>query len=681
MNMKINTSYNHLFTPLKVGNTYLRNRIIAAPITSYAEEASPADKFESIAAKARGGVGMIIIGSVAVNDYDALIYHASSSLFGHEKKIFEEMVSMIHQYGAKASVELFHGGMFADCRKTGADPIGPCTMERSFSEYAGYERIEPDVVDSTHVIGMDEAMMEKVCAQYAVSAKEAARMGFDMVMLHFAHGWLIDQFLSPFFNHRTDEYGGSLENRMRFPIRVVEAVRKAVGPEYPIDIRIGASERVKEGISPEDICQFLVRIEPLINMVHVSSGLDKLVGATSYIEAPSVHPHALNVAYAKFIKSKLQRIPVAVVGSITTPKEAERILADGSADLIALGRPLIADPDWANKARDNHPEDIRTCIRCDSCYSVATQGCSQGCAVNPRYERELRLRTEEEILKEKKHLAEKLDPSCEHGTVKKVVVIGGGPAGMNAAIAASDRGYHVILMEKEKELGGLLRISNNDETKIDLYHYKEYLIAQVKKRPIEVRLNREANPEEVRREDPDELIVAVGSTPRLLRVPGIERENVYDIVTAHQVTLGQRVVIIGAGASGCELALELLRNGHVVTLVEPAPIVAAAGNLLYKAAIREQFAQYDKLTVYTRTGCEAITDDGVLIRSLDDAHAETQVLPADSIVYCVGLTPRRELAESFAGLVYDARMVGDCVSPRRVNEASHEGYFAGAFLP
>lgn len=670
--MKIRTRYQHLFQPLAVGKLLLRNRIIAAPVTSYAEEPSPADKIESIAAKARGGAGLVVIGSVAVNDEEALIYHASSSLFGHEKKIYEEYVSMIHQYGAKASAELFHGGMFADCRGTGATPIGPCTTERSFTEYEGYERIEPEVCDTTHVLGMDENMMQRVCDQYAASAREARRMGFDMVMLHFAHGWLADEFLSPFFNHRTDGYGGSLENRMRFPMRIVEAVRSAVGPDYPIDIRIGASERVKESVSLEDITEFILRVEDKIDMVHISSGLDKLVGATSYIEAPSIHPHQLNVPYAEYIRARVKRIPVVVVGSITMPDEAERIIAEGKADAVALGRALVADPEWVNKARDDRPEDIRTCLRCDSCYAVATGGCSQGCAVNPRYERELRLRTEE-LMRQEKGMA--------GDAPKKVVVVGGGPAGMNAAIAACDRGHRVILMEKEAALGGLLKISDADETKADMYHHKQYLVTQVKKRDIELRLGCEATRDAVAAEEPDEVIVAVGSYPRKLTAPGAERENVFDIVEAHRAKLGQRVAIIGAGPSGCELALSLLRKGHEVTLIEVTGTIAAAANLLYRGALKEQFAQHRGLTILTETACVEICEDAVVTRSVrEDDRAELRRIPADSVVCCVGLIQRSELAMSFADIVYDVRMVGDCVAPRRINEATHEGYFAGYYI-
>lgn len=658
--MKINTQYRQLFQPLRMGSIVLKNRIIAAPITSYATEPSPADKFESIAAKTRGGAGMVIIGSVGINDTDSLIYFESSSLWGKEKKIFEEEISMIHQYGAKASCELFHAGMFADCRMTHATPIGPCTMERSFKEVGGYERIEPDVVDETHVKGMTREDMDRVLAEYAASAVEAKKMGFDIIMLHMGHGWLPAQFMSPFFNKREDEYGGNFENRIRFPKEIVETVRKAVGPDYPLDIRIGATEYVEGGLQPAEVAEFLYEIEDLINMVHISSGLDKLVHATSYIEAPSIHPHGLNVPFARIVKEKVKKIPVAVVGSITTPEEAEEILENGFADCVALGRPLIADPEWVNKARDNRAEDIRTCIRCVSCYGVATAGCSQGCAVNPRYERELRLRVEEKPVLQK----------------KKIAVIGGGPAGMSASIAAAEKGHTVTLYEKMDRLGGLLNISETDPEKIDMRNFRNYLITQVKKLPIHVLYGTKATPEKIAREDYDEIIIALGSVPRKLNIPGVELPHVFNILEAHEKSLKDTVTIIGGGASGCELALSLLQEGKKVTILEFTSEVAASGNLLYKGALSERFKNQPNLSIICQAKAKQITEKEVWYEKDNREYN----IPAESVVLCVGMMPKREEAIAFTDLMYDVRMIGDCVVPRRINEAVHEGYFAGHFI-
>lgn len=658
-----------LFSPIKIGSIYLKNRIVAAPITKYVYEQAPAESLEIIASKARGGAGLIILGSVPVNDNEAVIMEGfCSSLYGPKKSKYQEELSIIHQYGAKASVELHHCGYFAGLMSPDKYPIGPMTQLISTESFQGYPGIMPPRKGEPKrppiekmAIGMDEVRMKMVIDDYVRSAVTAKEMGFDMVMLHFAHGWLPAQFLSPFFNHRTDQYGQTFENRIRFPMMIVDAVRDAVGPDYPIDMRIGAKEYVKGGLEPEDVIAFVKRIEDKINMVHVSSGLDKLLGPTSYIESPSVHPHRINVKFAKAMKDAV-KIPVTTVGAITMPDEAEKILENGEADMIALGRGLCADPEWPNKARTGRVGDIVPCIRCVSCYTVATGGPTQGCAVNPRYERELRLRTEEMPIKES----------------RKVVVIGGGPAGIRAGAEAARRGHQVTILEKTDHLGGLLTISDHDPLKTDMHNYLNYLIYQAQNtKNIDVVFNCEATPDMVKAMDPDEVVVAVGSEPVKPVIPGIDQKHVMNILEAHD-HLNQAwedTVIIGGGPSGIELALTLAEKGIKVTVIEMTDRIAENGNSLYHAAVLIRLKELrDYITILTKTTCSEITENGVHVISQD--HQEKNI-PAGHVVYCVGMKAKKKEAESFYGLVYDVKMIGDCIMPRRINEATHEGYFAG----
>lgn len=661
--------FEHLFSPLKVGSIYLKNRIVAAPITKYVYEQAPAESLEIIAAKARGGAGLIVLGSVAVNDQESVIVEGfSSSLYGRKKSKYVEELSIIHQYGAKASVELLHCGYFAGLMSPGNAAIGPTTQMIGIDGFQGYLGIMPPRKGEPKrpsmakmAIGIDEARMKMVIDDYVRSALAAKEMGFDMIMLHFAHGWLVAQFMSPFFNHRTDEYGGSFENRIRFPMMIVDAVREALGPDYPIDMRIAAREYVEGGLEVEEVVEFVKRIEDKIDMIHVSSGLDKLLGPTSYIESPSIQPHLINIEFAKAMK-KAVKIPVVTVGGITMPDEAERILADESADLIALGRGLCADPEWPNKAREGRVGDITPCIRCVSCYTVATGGPTGGCAVNPRYERELRLRTEERPASQK----------------KKVVVVGGGPAGIRAAMKAAERGHQVTILEKSNRLGGLLNVSNNDPIKIDMHNYMNHLIYQATHTSnIEVVFGCEATPDMVKNLNPDEIVVAVGSEPAKPKIPGINQGHVMNILEAHELINEEwgDTVVVGGGPSGIELAISLAEKGTRVTVVEMTDTIAENGNSLYHAAAEIRLKELSELiTVHINTKCDEITEHGVNVIMEDKSKIN---IAAEKVVYCVGMNARKVLAESFYGLVYDVKMIGDCMGARRINEASHEGYFAG----
>lgn len=633
------TRYPNLFKPLKVRNLILKNRIMAAPVGSI--NVTVDYYLDHLAAKARGGACLITIGSCPVDDERANLTSFSIGFTKNNMALLFEILSVIKQNGAKASIELIHAGQWANYTKK--NPIGPVEFVRE---------------DGIRVEAMDEKMMEEVAANYAKAALEAKSMGFDMCMLHFAHGWLPAQFLSPLFNKRTDKYGGSFENRIRFPMMIVERVREAVGSDFPIEMRISGEEWIEGGIKLEEVIEFLRLVQDKIDLVHVSSGVDKILPASVHMITTALAPHLYNVHLSEKVK-KAVKIPVVTVGAITNPDEAERIIEEGKADAVALGRALLADPEWPNKARYGRADEIRPCIRCLSCYHVATNRRKFGCTVNPRMGREHRLGLE-------------IKPStCK----KHIVVVGGGPAGINAALVAAERGHKVTLVEKESELGGKLICADYDDLKIDLRRYKEYLVKRINNSKVTVILNTEATPENIKKLNPDAIIVAVGAVPLIPTIPGINSPKVIQAVDAYKKIdqMGRKIVIIGGGQVGCELGVTLAKTGREVTIIEQASVLAAKGNIMYREALRQLMESQSKLSWITEARCKAIINEGVIISKL---NGEEKILEADNIICAIGFRPLIDFAESFIGIAENVIIVGDCLKPRELYEAVHEGFFS-----
>lgn len=622
----------------------LQNRIISAPLGSLTD-------------KSVSGIGMIIRGT-------------SGSVPGNRSRVapgpycFENMlesgkvrdqVVQIKQRGAKAEFELCHVGQYAKV-KEGDYAIGPTGFIRE---------------DGVEVKAMDEAMMEEVADAFAKGARDAREYGFDMVMLHFAHGWLPTQFLSPYYNRRTDAYGGSFENRIRFPVKIVERVREAVGPGYPLDMRISLDEHLEGGTSTEEIIRFLQRVEDKLDMVHVSAGVERDLDAMSYMSAPAYFSHGINTELSRCVKKALH-IPVAVVGSIMTPQEAEDIIAEGKADAVVIGRSLIADPFWVQKAREGRSDDIVPCIRCLNCYNMymgEKDDIHYGmksihcCSVNPRYLHENRVPVE-------------LPPAREK---KKVAVIGGGPAGMKAAVTAALRGHEVTLFEKNGYLGGQLHCSEFDEAKMDLKRYKDFLIGQVHKHGVQVCLHADVNRDTEALVGMDAIIVAVGAEPVRFKIGGMEKNNVLDALQAYEQVedLPQEVVIVGGGSIGSELAKRLCHQGRHVSVVDIAPKLCANLNEHMRAGLMLQLKQCENLDVYTETSCEEIREHTVILRRKDGTAEE---IPAACVILAVGMRSRTETANSFYGIVQDTNVIGDANRVGTVYQATSDGYYAAASL-
>ena len=637
-----------LFQPLKVNKVVLKNRIISAPLGSNTD-------------KSLSGIGMIIRGtSGSVDDSRMRLTpgpYCFADLFKAAKVRNE--VSLIRQRGAKAEFELCHCGQFAMVEK-GDYAIGPVSFTRE---------------DGTEVRAMNEEMMNDIADKFAKSARDAKEYGFDGVLLHFGHGWLPAEFLSPYFNKRTDEYGGSFENRIKFPTMIVDRVRKAVGPDYMLDMRISGDEHMEGGMKIDEVAAFIKSIEDKIDMVHISCGVEVSNDTKIYMSPTAYAPHKINVELAKVVKQQV-KIPVAVVGGIMTPEEAEEILEQGCADAIVVGRQLIADPWWVKKAWEGRSEDITPCIRCMNCYNPYQYRTEEEkrshvgmnsvpcCSVNPRYLHEDRVPNQVAPAEVK----------------KKVVVVGGGPAGMKAAVTAAQRGHQVILLEKESVLGGQLICSEYDATKQDLKRFKNYLITQLQKTGVEVCLNTKATPEMVREMSADSIILALGAYPIELPLPGKEKNQVFTSIEAYKnlEKTGEHVAIIGGGSIGCELGVDLARMGRKVTILELGPVLNRTLNDIMKTALRREMDKCgDRLTALTEVSCTEIHEKSVTIRK---KGGEMEEIPADTVIFAAGMRSRLDEANEFFGITQDTDIIGDANRVGTVWNASEDGYYVSANL-
>ena len=637
-----NCEYPHLFSPIVLAGTLFRNRLFASPtggknhpnneIISYFER------------KAMGGAASVCIGDAMVDGEIALANGEHIQLDDTSNQPYLNKLSeAIRRHGAVASMEMSHGGNAARISfNQGHKIYGPMECESS----GGFGQ-------PVHAYAMDEEIIRRTIRKHAEAALFAKQCGFGMVTLHGGHGWLLHQFMSPELNKRTDEWGGSFEKRMRFPLAVIQAIRDAVGPRFPIEIRISGSEVYEGGYDIDYGIKIAQALDGKVDLIHVSAGSHEDPRVFTVTHPSMFLEDGVNVKYAAEIKKHV-KTAVATVGALSAPELLEEIIASGKADVVELARGLIADPDLPRKARSGRRDDITPCMRCFTCFSSLMTRGQFCCALNPEIcnESEVKFAT----------------PAVKKQTV---LVAGGGIGGMQAALTAAERGHKVILCEKSDKLGGVLRCEEKVPFKKHLGEYLDLQARRIAKAPIDLRLNTAVTPELAREIGPDVIIAALGSRPALPPIPGIDGANVRlaEAVYTQPEAAGEKLVILGGGLVGCELAIFMAGLGRKVTIVEMAPMLNSGTNLLQGQSIG---IELDRLGVERQlsTRVTAISPEGVTAMG-----PEGEVFfPADTVVCALGMTPLREEAMALSLCAPEFHQIGDCLTPENIYAATNTAY-------
>ena len=635
--------YPNLFKPLKVKNTVYRNRLFSAPsMMSFVYEGGhPTEALLGYyREKAKGGAAQVTVGDTPVDQEHAPAFPGMYLNKGN-MAFLGELACCIKQYGAVATYELNHAGWMANPALSGRAPISPIAFTRG---------------DGVEVLQMDRDMMERVADNFATAAMFVKDCGFDGAFIHGGHGWLLAQFLSPMVNKRTDEFGGSPENRAKFPRMVVERIREAVGKDFILEYRISGDERDPSGLTLKETIPFVQSIQDKIDLIHVSAGIDTRLDLTLQAHPSIFQPRGLNVDLATAMKAAVN-IPVVTVGGIGSPQMAEQILAEGKADVVAMGRALMADPHLPRKAREGREDEIAPCTRCLHCRGHMDTHKHYSCAVNPTTAREARYG--HDVVKSE--------------VKKNVLVVGGGPGGMKAAITAAQRGHDVTLVDNREKLGGQLNFTDYDEIKADLRAHKDYLVRMVGKSGVKVQTGTRVDREFAKQMSPDVIVVATGANPIVPPIPGMDKPNVKGALDTyyHLDQIGDNVVMVGGGLVGVETALYLADAGKKVTVVEMTDKAAREANRLHAEALRLAIKERD-VKILTNTRCCAVEDDGVLV---ENQEGQREKLPADTVVYCVGMRSNPDAYMELYDCAPEVYRVGDCVKVGTVREAILTGYF------
>jgi 2,4-dienoyl-CoA reductase-like NADH-dependent reductase (Old Yellow Enzyme family)/thioredoxin reductase len=667
--------FKYLSQPINIGTLQLRNRMIqpAMGTNLAAADGSVSDRIaDYYAVRAHGGVGLLITEVCTPEPGGRVIPgELEISSFAFVPGL-ARLASGAHAGGAKIALQLAHGGCFASQSVTGRQPITPSGVGTALLPGE-----TPRALELEEIYQLIEA--------YGMAAQRARIAGFDAVEIHGAHGYMPLQFLSGYTNRRTDEFGGSFENRARFGLEVIRAVKRLAGADFPVLYRLSAEEDAPNGVTLTQAIQFAELAQAAgADALHISAGtwdsriatfggvmqgavpaegkrLSEGVSIGMWVP-PLYTPRGNLIPLAAAIKEAVS-IPVITVCGLS-PELAEQAIAEGKADLAALGRQIIADPDYPRKVLAGKPEEIRRCVRCNECLGAVLSYKGVDCAVNA------------EACKEHEFYGH-LQPAA---TPRKVMVIGGGPGGMEAARVAALRGHQVTLYEKETELGGMLRYAAVPDFKRDYRDFLAWQIGELKRRGVEVHTGTPITAELVQQAAPDAILVATGAQPTRPAIPGIDNPTFLQAleVLDGKIPAGKRVIVCGAGLIGVEVALYLAESHHKeVVLVDQLPGVAPEVETFTQWVVQSRLAELG-VEVKLNHCIQCFTPKGLSCACGDSEVA----IQGDAVVLALGMKSDTALLDALRALALPAEIVplGDVVKPRRVLQAIHEGYHAARRL-
>ena len=638
----------HLCSPIMVGRVTFRNRMFSAPMggTDITNDGCIGPKSTAFyELRGKGGAGAVTVSECMVHPKTdgSHAYHLDTTILNSLASA-TYTADAIRRHGAVASLELSHSGMYAGTYMTDK------SKQKSMHQWGADDTVRADGVK---VKALTEDMIKEIVEAYGQTAALAKRAGFEMLMIHGGHGWLINQFLSPYFNHRHDAYGGSLENRCRLAIEVLKSVREAVGEGFPIEFRMSGSELFEGGYDLSEGVKIAQMIEPYVDILHVSAGTYQRGFGDTH---PSMFKeHGCNVYLAAEIKKHVS-VPVATIGGLNDPEQMEEIIASGKADIVYMARALLADPFLPRKVMENKEDQIVKCLRCFTCMAERAMTSTRRCTVNPLIGREME-GCEIHLAPEK----------------KKVLVAGGGPGGLYAAYTAARRGHQVILCEKESKIGGILKSEQAIPFKHEMYELANTYKKLAENAGVEIRVNTEVTPEYAEKENPDALIIAVGSSPLVPPIKGLDGENVVLVNNYYleKEKVGDKVVVFGGGLAGCECAIHLGMEGKEVHIVEMRDELAPDANIRHRPLLLKEIDKY--ATVHT--GCKGleVSKEGILC---EDKEGNQVLVEGDSIICALGQRSRRDVVDALRDSAPYVAVIGDASKVSTITNAVYEGYHA-----